>query len=131
MAKMIPSVISPDVKSRAERKIFEWFRDAPNTSDWVVLHSLGISNHIKLIHGEVDFVVLAPNMGMFVLEVKGGRVTRENGIRTFTNRYGEKGTKSRGLFEQAWDGVHSIVDDLRSRLDPAHQKISNLFTGSA
>ena len=31
MAIMIPSVISPEVKSSAERKIFEWFQNAPGT----------------------------------------------------------------------------------------------------
>ena len=36
MAKMIPSVISPEVKSNAEKRIFEWFRDDPKTVDWIV-----------------------------------------------------------------------------------------------
>ena len=30
MAIMIPSVISPEVKSNAERKIFEWFQNSNN-----------------------------------------------------------------------------------------------------
>ena len=47
MAIMIPSVISPEVKSGAERKIFEWFRNAPGTDKWIVLHSLGITTHNK------------------------------------------------------------------------------------
>ena len=42
MARMIPSVISPEIKSNAERKVFEWFRDDPETEGWVVLHSLGL-----------------------------------------------------------------------------------------
>lgn len=33
MAKMIPSVISPSIESRAEKRIFEWFANAPNTEN--------------------------------------------------------------------------------------------------
>ena len=61
MAIMIPSVISPDVKSDAEKRIFKWFKDAPGTDDWIVLHSLGLAYHSTLIHGETDFVVIAPH----------------------------------------------------------------------
>ena len=57
MAIMIPSVISPEVKSSAERKIFEWFQNAPGTDKWIVLHSLGITTHNKVIYGETDFLV--------------------------------------------------------------------------
>ena len=71
MAKMIPSVISPEIKSAAEKRIFEWFRDDPKTSDWVVLHSLGISNHKSIIHGETDFFVMAPHMGSVCARSKG------------------------------------------------------------
>lgn len=129
MAKMIPSVISPDIKSAAEKHIFEWFRDDPRTADWIVLHSLGIANHNRVIHGETDFFVLAPYMGVFALEVKGGRVKRQNGIWSFTNRYGVVSTKERGPFDQAWDGIHSIIKDIQGKLDPAHQYLKGVFFG--
>ena len=89
MAIMIPSVISPEVKSNAERRIFEWFKAAPGTDNWIVLHSLGIATHNRVIYGETDFLVLAPNLGIFALEVKGGRVRRERGVWYFTNRYNQ------------------------------------------
>ena len=98
MAIMIPSVISPEVKSSAERKIFEWFQNAPGTDKWIVLHSLGITTHNKVIYGETDFLVLAPQLGIFALEVKGGRVKRENGIWYFTNRYGSESSYADELF---------------------------------
>ena len=60
MALMLPSAISPDIKSNAEKRIFEWFKDATDTDNWIVLHSLGISNHCKVIHGETDFLALIP-----------------------------------------------------------------------
>lgn len=129
MAIMVPSVISPSVKSPAERKIFDWFKEAPGTEDWIVLHSLGITTHNRVIFGEVDFFVLAPNMGLFALEVKGGRVKRENGIWYFTNRHGKTDSKSRGPFEQAKDGVFNIVSAIRNRLDFNHKYLEKVFFG--
>lgn len=115
MARMIPSQISPEIKSNAERKIFEWFRDDPQTDGWVVLHSLGIANHKTLMYGELDFVVIAPKLGVFGIEVKGGRVRREEGIWYFTNRYGMVSNKKRGPFEQANEGIFSVFDSVKKR----------------
>lgn len=129
MAIMIPSVISPEVKSSTERKIFEWFQNAPGTDKWIVLHSLGIATHNKVIYGETDFLVLAPKMGVFALEVKGGRVRRENGIWYFTNRYGQTNKKIRGPFDQARDGIFSIIDALKKRIDIEHRHIANVLFG--
>ncbi len=129
MAMMLPSVISPDVKSSAERRIFEWFRDAPQTEDWIVLHSLGITAHKKVIYGETDFFVLAPHLGIFALEVKGGRVRRENGIWYFTDKYEHADSRSRGPFDQAKEGIFSIVSALKVRLDKQHEYLKNVFYG--
>ena len=129
MARMIPSVISPEVKSGAERRAFEWFSTAYGTEDWIVLHSLGIANHNKLIHGEIDFFVLAPGYGLFAIEVKGGRVSRKEGIWFFTDKYGNTSSKNRGPFDQAWDAVHSIVHDIKTKLDFNHRHLNRLFFG--
>lgn len=129
MARMIPSVISPKVKSNAERKIFNWFKSGKGTENWIVIHSLGIANHSKVIHGEIDFFVLAPGLGLFAIEVKGGRVSRTEGVWQFTNRYGKTSKKNRGPFDQAWDGIHSIVRDIQSKLDDDHHNLRKLFFG--
>ena len=130
MAIMIPSVISPDVKSDAEKKIFRWFKDAPGTEDWIVLHSLGLAYHNTLIHGETDFLVMAPHLGIFALEVKGGLVRRSSdGIWSFVNRYGQENRKVRGPFDQAWDGIHSIVEFIQKRLDASHYHLKNVLFG--
>ncbi len=129
MAIMIPSVLSPEIKSNAERKIFEWFQHAPGTDKWIVLHSLGIATHNKVIYGETDFLVLAPHLGVFALEVKGGRVKRENGLWYFTNRYGKTTQKSRGPFEQARDGIFSIVKAMKERVDMEHDRVTKVLFG--
>lgn len=129
MARMIPSVISPETKSGAERKIFKWFEKAEDTDDWVVFHSLGIAQHQTLIEGEVDFLVVAPKLGIFALEVKGGRIKRTNGMWTFTNRCGHVDTKSRGPFDQAKDAIHSIMDAIKAKADVEHYNVANLHYG--
>ena len=129
MAIMIPSVISPEVKSAAERKIFDWFKNAPGTDDWIVLHSLGITNHKQVIYGETDFFVLAPGMGIFALEVKGGRVRRENGVWYFTDKYDKTNSKARGPFDQAKDGIFNLVAALKEKIDQPHKHLQNTFFG--
>lgn len=129
MAIMIPSVISPDVKSNAEKHIFKWFQKAPGTEDWIILHSLGVSNHKKVIHGEVDFFALIPERGIFALEVKGGRVRRQNGIWSFTDKYGHTDTKERGPFDQAWEGIYSLKESISKMLDNEHRGLKDIIFG--
>lgn len=126
MARMIPSIISPEIKSNAERKIFEWFRDDPRTNGWIVLHSLGIANHKTVLYGELDFFVIAPKLGVFALEVKGGRVSCNNGLWSFTNKYNQTNTKKRGPFAQASEGMFSLMDSIEKKLGKSH-KLSNIL----
>ena len=88
MARMIPASIDEDTKSSAERKLFAVLRDMPDTDDWVVLHSVGISRHPTQSQGEADFVVIIPGGGTFALEVKGGGISYENGIWYSVDRFG-------------------------------------------
>ena len=115
MAKMIPSAISPQIKSPAERKIYEWFKNDPMTKDWVVFHSLGIENHQTVVFGEIDFLVCASNLGVFSLEVKGGRISRRDGVWVYTDKYGIEHEKVRGPFEQASEGMYSVRDEFSKR----------------
>lgn len=129
MATMIPNTISPDIKSNAEKNIFEWFKTAPNTENWIILHSLGISTHRRVLHGETDFLVLAPDLGVFALEVKGGRVQRKLGKWQYINKFGNYNEKTRGPFDQAWEGIYSIRDSIIRKLDRNHSYLKNLIYG--
>ena len=129
MAIMIPDSMSPDIKSNAEKHIFDWFKNAPGTEDWIVLHSLGIVSHQRVIHGETDFLVLAPGFGMFALEVKGGRVRRKLGKWCFIDKFGNIDEKVRGPFDQAWEGIYSIRNSIKSKLDIAHKHLKNVIFG--
>lgn len=108
MATMIPNLIS-DTKSDAEKNVFRWLKNDPKTNGWVVLHSYPLFHHETLIVGEADFVIIAPNLGIFVLEVKGGLVERKEGAWYFTGRQGISGPKKRGPFEQAEEAIQSVM----------------------
>ncbi len=129
MAVMIPASMSPDIKSNAEKHVFEWFRTALGTKDWIVLHSLGITNHQRVIHGEIDFLVLILEKGMFALEVKGGRVERKLGKWRFVNKHGVYDEKVRGPFDQAWEGIYSIKALLTTKLDAKHMHLKDILFG--
>ena len=127
MAKMIPYHLSPAVKSHAERKIFEWFKNDPVTKDWVVFHSLGIENHQTVVFGEIDFLVCASNLGVFALEVKGGRISRKDGVWVYTDKYGIEHEKVRGPFEQASEGMYSVKQELSNRSES--KSVKNALCG--
>ena len=87
--KMLPA--QPyDTKSNAEKKVFnKMSHSTALDTEAICFHSLNLPHHVKQRFGEADFVILTIN-GLFVFEVKGGRVSRdENGVRHFINRKGE------------------------------------------
>jgi len=128
MARMLPPYISENVKSTGEKQVFEMFHNDPDTRDWVVLHSLGLSQHTKRLYGEIDFVVLAPNLGIFCLEVKSGEVRRSQGEWKFKNRFGHVNTKAYGPFEQAQEGMFSLMKAIKKKFGNS-DRLSHLVYG--
>ena len=127
MAIMIPNLIL-DTKSDAEKNVFRWLKNDPRTSGWIVLHSYPLFRHESLIMGEADFVVIAPNLGIFVLEVKGGKVERKDGAWYFTGRQGISGPKKRGPFEQAEEAVQSVMALIKEKYG-ANSHLGRLLFG--
>jgi len=108
---MIPSYVSIKNPSRAEVRLFEKMRDELN-DNWVVLHSLGLLLHPKKPWSEIDFVLIGPH-GVFCLEVKGGRVSRKEGIWNFIDRAGQMHAKTEGPFEQVGSASAALYAYLR------------------
>ena len=88
MARMYPSHLDEETQSYAERKLYYLFRDMPGTEDWHVLHSVCLARHPTQSQGEADFVVIVPDEGTFVLEVKGGGISVAAGTWYSRNRNG-------------------------------------------
>lgn len=109
--RMIPPVVY-HFESKAEEKLFQQFSSVEVDDDVVVLHSLNLPEHEYKQWAEADFVVVSAR-GILVLEVKGGRVSCNNGIWVFTNRFGNEFKKSEGPYQQAMGARIA----LQSRLD--------------
>lgn len=58
MVQLIPDILSPEIKSSAEKRLFIEFRDCQTDRKCIILHSLGIAEHTNNIFGEIDFVVI-------------------------------------------------------------------------
>ncbi len=104
---MIPPYIHEDVRSNAEKKIFNIIREDSLLNDWYCIHSLGLSRHDTKVEGELDFLLIGHD-GLFALEVKGGRISRENGVWQFTDKYGFTHSKTTGPFSQVHDSLFSL-----------------------
>lgn len=87
--------------------MFALLRETALEEGACALHSLNISEHDYKLVGELDFVLVS-RRGILVLEVKGGRVKRENGIWTFTDRFGNEHRRAEGPFEQARSGMFAL-----------------------
>ena len=114
--KRLPGVLAPSVRSAAERRLFKFLDDVDLGPGACALHSLNLPQHATKVVGEADFVIVAP-AGVLVLEVKGGRVSRdEDGLWHYVDRFDVDHTSSEGPFRQAEAAMWSIRESLTSRL---------------
>lgn len=112
MTLMIPPTIHSSVSSGAEHRMFRVIGDATGTNEWVCLHSLGLARHDRKRRGEIDFVLLTEH-GVFTLEVKGGRIRREDGVWIGTDKYGVSHRKPESPFQQAAEGMFALEKDIQ------------------
>jgi hypothetical protein len=61
---------SGKAKSEGEKFLIEAFSESKEIDDWIILHSLDILHNQFRTQGEADFVILAPKLGVLVIEVK-------------------------------------------------------------
>ena len=123
--RLIPPHIDPDTPSDGEKWVFAQFATAGrpvagasdagggsglDTSGWTVLHSQDLAHHRRQMEGEIDFLVVAPGLGVLVIEVKGcHKLRREHGLWYYgADRAGDP----RGPFKQASEAMHSLRERL-------------------
>jgi DNA replication protein DnaC len=108
--KIIPPTYDRDTPP-GEKRLFEIFEKNLASESWIVLHSLGIANHVTQLEGEADFVVIIPQVAILVIEVKSHlsvKITEEGYW-----KLGNDEPKRRSPFRQARGQVHSIRQFLR------------------
>jgi ATP:corrinoid adenosyltransferase len=121
MARMIPPTFSGKTTSPGEKQLFQRLKEDPNTSEWIVLHSLDIAHHIRQIEGEADFVVIVPSKGILCVEVKSHtHIQRDPAGYWYLGR--DSTPEQRGPFKQASEAMHS----LRTRLFAQYPQFKNL-----
>lgn len=118
--RMIPDT-PHGTHSNAEKRVFDKLRSLDFDEDqgvYTAYHSLNLTEHQYKRFGEIDFLITGP-AGIFVLEVKGGRVACREGNWEFTDRYGRVRRKVEGPFKQAETALHALIGKLRDNL-PTH-----------
>lgn len=126
MAKMYPKTFPEDSLSSGERKVFEYLKEyAPQ--DWFVLHSFRLPKHKAVVFGEADFVVIAPQFGVFILEIKSGGVGFDGSEWIFVNRNHEMTYKKRGPFQQGHDAMFEVERIIVEKLGSSYCRTNILY----
>jgi hypothetical protein len=99
----------PEGSAPGEQSIYRALASSADTDDWFVLHSLNIAEHVRNPEGEADFVVIAPGLGLLVIEVKSHE---QIDFRDGAWYLGHHPPTTRGPFRQASEAMHSIRKDL-------------------
>ncbi|HHT78962.1 MAG TPA: ATP-binding domain-containing protein, partial [Actinobacteria bacterium] len=115
MTRMIPPYLKGRIENYGESLVFNLLRDAPETDDWVALHSYNLPNQVTCIGREIDFLVMVPQKGLFVLEVKSGNaIQRKDGEWEIRNSDGRAIYASEeGPFKQALRAMYSLHENLK------------------
>lgn len=82
MIELLPSILNrSDVDSPGELDLYNIFKKFQQDKDWIIYHSLEITKHIRQKNGQADFVIIIPNRGVIIVEVKHSiNVERREGI---------------------------------------------------
>ena len=102
----------PEQAPPGERALYDALASSPETNCWIVLHSLAIADHVRQVEGEADFVVIVPEHGVCVVEVKSHRTIERMGDGRW--RLGSQQPTARSPFQQANEAMHSLRDYLSS-----------------
>ena len=89
MIQLIPDYISNDVKSDAEKKLFQEFKEGSTSDKFIVLHSLAMAEHVNNIFGEIDFVIIQDDK-LNPIEVKSGQYKKHTSIDRFKTKFNKK-----------------------------------------
>lgn len=114
----MPRVVGKNPSNRWENEVLKHFRQQL-PPDWVVMPSVGwtLMRDGRIRDGEADFVVLAPGLGLVVVEVKGSKEFKVDELGVW-HRLESSGTWSalrQSPPEQAMGNMHTLVEFLRAK----------------
>jgi len=129
---LIPDNID-SFESNGEKILYLKFKNDGSTKNIYVLHSLFTNYHLNNISGELDFLVLVPNEGIFAIEVKHGKVSRKDGTWYFENRFGAITAKNKSPFAQVDGSMNSIRKYILGKVEhknKTHERFSKILWGT-
>jgi len=81
--------------------------------EWVVLYDVWQERHVSQSHGQHDFIVMIPEKGIIVIEVKGSVIRIGNGGKMESlNRGRSEWVDIGSPFAQAKDNSYSLINDI-------------------
>lgn len=119
MARLVPRIEVDEIEVKPERDVARALvTQLPN--DFVVYHSYpwlradrNDRDRTTFREGEVDFVVVDPDRGLLVLEVKGGEIGYEPGSHGWHRQLGSRRKEITDPFAQARRSLHVLADRIR------------------
>jgi hypothetical protein len=103
-----------NTKSEGEKHLIKAFSESKDIDDWIILHSLDILHNKFRTQGEADFVILAPKLGVLVIEVKDSpsieRTSSGDWIIGGTNP--QRGSPFKQASESMWN-VRNYLDTMK------------------
>ncbi len=124
MARLIPHVAVEEISLKPERDVARKLVDQlPNnvlvyhSYPWLRADRNDRTGKVTLHEGEADFLILWPEMGLLVLEVKGGTIGYESDCRRWFRKLdGGREKDIQDPFEQARKNMYEVVDKIKDRL---------------
>jgi len=112
--KLIPNICISS--SGGEKKIFSLLQKKDCLEGCIGLHSLNLASHVSNAEGEADFVLLIPNKGILVIEVKDHESVKFEQGKWYLGR--DKPVVG-GPIKQAREAMYSILEYIRSKIPEA------------
>jgi hypothetical protein len=113
-------------RSNAERKVFFALKERL-PEPFIALHSVsmltrGVRGTDRLHDGEIDFLIGHPDLGLLVLEVKGGGIRCCHDEQRWTSVSTDGEYEIKNPYEQVRRSMYSLIDELKiSKLTPRHE----------
>ena len=120
MVTFIPTINPEEIKNQGERKVAEALAAqlpkrvrAMHSLNWVQTNNSG-----TLREGECDFVILDENFGLLFVEVKGGVLGYDPGVRDWWRLTNSENRKwlNKNPFKQVFDNMYALVEHIKERL---------------
>ncbi len=115
--RFLPDVNLDTISQGSERAVALAFSRTLESS-WTIFHSYcwlrSKQGHQKerLVEGEADFVLLHPQWGLYVLEVKGGRVDYDSS----RGLWRQNDHQMKCPFDQAQKNMHALIEQIQERV---------------